>query len=113
MSGIDPDTAAQLAASLRPSDLQRILLTFEADLADLAGQIEAAARTGDAETYRRAAHSLAGAAASVGAFALERAARLAMSPDAAASPAEVLGRIRGETGAALRDLARLAAVAAG
>ncbi|WP_367614494.1 Hpt domain-containing protein [Teichococcus coralli] len=43
--------------------------------------MQQAARQGDAEGCRRSAHALAGTAASIGAQALERVARLALGPD--------------------------------
>ncbi len=108
MSAIDPDIAGQLAADLPREDFVRILRTFEADLGRLALALEAAAGGGDTDGYRRAAHSLAGAAAAVGARRLERVARVAMDSRSQADPISLALQVRDEAQAALRELAELA-----
>jgi len=77
--GIDPDFAADLARELPPEDYVRVLEMFRQDMNRLAGEMAAAARANDVDTFRRAAHGLAGAAGAVGAASLEAACRLAMS----------------------------------
>ena len=109
MSVLDPSIAEQLAQDLPPADFRRIIETFEDDLGRLAGQLEHAGLAGNLEAYRRAAHSLAGAAAAVGASELERTARRAMDPRATDAPAELIGLVRVQAAAALRELAALAA----
>jgi HPt (histidine-containing phosphotransfer) domain-containing protein len=107
VSAIDPYITGRLAADLPRADFVRILRTFEDDLSRLAGQLEAAAMAGDLDGYRRAAHSLAGTSAAVGAHGLERAARTGMDPRSAADPGAIAAQIRQETAAALAALAAL------
>ncbi len=76
---IDLAVAGQLANSLAPADFGRILESFAQDVRRLADEMEMAGRLGDLAGLRRAAHGLAGAAAAVGATALESAARRAMA----------------------------------
>ena len=108
MSAIDPDIAGQLASDLPRDDFVRILRTFEADLGRLALALEAAVGAGDQDGYRRAAHSLAGAAAAVGARRLERVARVAMDHRSQADPRVLAQQVRDEAQAALHELAALA-----
>ncbi len=108
VSAIDPDIAGQLAADLPREDFVRILQTFEADLGRLAVMLEEAAAAGDVENYRRAAHSLAGAAAAVGARRLEQVARIAMNPRDTHDPQAMARQVRAEAGPALAELAALA-----
>jgi HPt (histidine-containing phosphotransfer) domain-containing protein len=108
VSAIDPDIAGQLAADLPREDFVRIIRTFEADLGRLAQQLEAAVAARDIEAYRRAAHSLAGAAAAVGATRLERVARVAMDHRSAVDPASLAMGVRHEALAALAELSALA-----
>ena len=108
VSALDPNIAEQLAQDLPPADFRRIIETFEDDLGRLARQLEAAAMAGDRDGYQRAAHSLAGAAAAVGAVPLEQAARAAMDPRSPHPPAVVVPVIRDRAIAAVRALAALA-----
>jgi HPt (histidine-containing phosphotransfer) domain-containing protein len=108
---IDPAVAAQLAQDLPPGDFRRILATFEADLTRLSQQIEQAAISGDWDTYHRASHSLAGAAAAVGAASLEQAARVAMDPRFPHPPSAVVPVIREWALATVQELGELAAQA--
>jgi HPt (histidine-containing phosphotransfer) domain-containing protein len=83
VSVIDLAVAGQLASSLAPADFGRILESFAQDVCRLTDEMEAADREGDAAGLRRAAHGLAGAAAAVGAAALEALARRGMVEEAA------------------------------
>jgi HPt (histidine-containing phosphotransfer) domain-containing protein len=109
VSAIDPHIAQQLAQDLPPADFRRIIETFEDDLGRLARQLEAAAIAGNWDGYQRAAHSLAGAAAAVGAITLEQAARVAMDPLSPHPPAVVVPVIRDRAQAALQELSALVA----
>lgn len=109
MSAIDLPVAEQLAQDLSPADFRRIIETFEDDLTRLAQQLEAAAIAGNWDGYQRAAHSLAGAAAAVGATPLEQAARVAMDPRSPHPPAVVVPVIRDRAQAALQALTALVA----
>ncbi|NKC29524.1 Hpt domain-containing protein [Falsiroseomonas selenitidurans] len=109
MSAIDPEIAGQLASDLPREDFVRILRTFEDDLGRLARMLEAAVAAGDQDGYRRAAHSLAGAAAAVGARRLEQVARVAMDHRSNADPRALAVQVRHEAGAALAELSALAA----
>ncbi|SDD09726.1 Hpt domain-containing protein [Belnapia rosea] len=109
VSAIDPNIAEQLAQDLPPADFRRIIETFEDDLGRLAHQLEAAAIAGNWDNYQRAAHSLAGAAAAVGAIPLEQAARVAMDPQSPHPPAVVVPVIRDRAMAALQELSALVA----
>jgi HPt (histidine-containing phosphotransfer) domain-containing protein len=109
VSAIDPEIAGQLAADLPREDFVRILRTFEEDLGRLAAELEAAAGSGDLEGYRRAAHSLAGAAAAVGARRLEAVARIAMDRKRTEEPVVLAAEVRREARAALNELAALTA----
>jgi HPt (histidine-containing phosphotransfer) domain-containing protein len=105
---IDPDIAGHLAASLSRRDFVRILRTFEADLGRLAAEYGRATEASDEEAQRRAAHSLAGAAAGIGAAQLEAAARRALAAEGSTLPHD-LARDIGEAATAAR--AELAALA--
>jgi HPt (histidine-containing phosphotransfer) domain-containing protein len=109
VTALDPSIAGQLAQDLPPEDFRRIVETFEDDLGRLAGELEQAGLAGDLDAYRRAAHSLAGAAAAVGAVMLERTARVAMDPRSAMMPAQLVPIIRAQAAVALQELAVLAA----
>ena len=104
MSALDPEVAGQLAENLPPDVFRTIISTFEVDLARLAQELAAAAHNGDQEGYERAAHSLAGAAAAVGAIGLEREARIAMDHKQPVPPEIVLPRLLGEAKGALQAL---------
>ncbi|TPG60572.1 hypothetical protein EAH89_04225 [Roseomonas nepalensis] len=108
MSAIDPQVAGQLAEELPHDVFVRIIHTFEQDLARLVRQMVDAARAGDADGYRRAAHSLAGAAGSIGAKTLESLARQAMCRDDRTPAQQMLLGIGAEATAALSELAVLA-----
>lgn len=109
MSALDPSIAEQLAQDLPAEDFRRIVETFEDDLGRLARELEQAGLAGNVDSYRRAAHSLAGAAAAVGATLLERTARIAMDPRSTLPPDQVIPMIRAHAAAALAELAALAA----
>lgn len=108
VSAIDPEVAGQLAADLPRDDFVRILRTFEEDLGRLAIELDRAVAAGDLETYRRAGHSLAGAAAAVGARRLEAVARIAMDHRRADDPRALAAQVRQEARDALAELAALA-----
>lgn len=109
MSALDPDVASQLAEDLPPEVFRRIIATFEDDLGRLTSELQQAAAAGDITLYLRAAHSLAGAAAAVGARRLEAEARIAMDPRQPEAPSSVLPRLSAESAAALHELHILAA----
>jgi HPt (histidine-containing phosphotransfer) domain-containing protein len=107
METIDAEVVRQLAQELSPATLRSVIGTFEADLGRLAQELMASGQSGDATGYRRAAHSIAGASAAVGALRLAREARLAMNPAHDEPPHVVMPRIMREAQAAigaLRDL---------
>jgi HPt (histidine-containing phosphotransfer) domain-containing protein len=106
VKAIDPEIARQLAAELPRDVFVGVVRTFEADLARLVQQMVDALDTGDMETYRRNAHSLAGAAGSIGARRLEAMARQAMSLEAAPASGSVL-ELGAEAKAALAELMAL------
>lgn len=91
----------RLAADLSPDDFQLVLNLLRTDITKLMATIEAAARIGDQSSYRRAAHGLAGAAGGVGAEALERACRLAMTTEPGADLEAALPGMRAAAAAAL------------
>ncbi|MGG5817214.1 Hpt domain-containing protein [Falsiroseomonas sp. HW251] len=103
MSALDPQTIAQLSATLPRSELVPILRAFLDDLTRLARDFDAAAAAAREEPARRAAHALAGTAAGIGAMRLEAVARRAMAPGAEA-PALAL-EMRAEAEAALAEIA--------
>lgn len=106
---IDKQVAQELASALSRQEFLGLLQTFDADLGRLARECAEAAEAGDIPAMRRAAHSLAGAAAGIGAQRLEAAARLAMPGAAVAEPPLTLvARIRAETASVLAELAALA-----
>lgn len=109
MSAIDPEIAGQLASDLSHDDFVRIVRTFEDDLGRLARILEESEASGDQDAYRRAAHSLAGASAAVGASRLEQVARIAMDHHNPADPRALAVQVRHEASAALAELAALAA----
>jgi HPt (histidine-containing phosphotransfer) domain-containing protein len=107
METINTDVARQLAEDLSPSVLRSIITTFEADIGRLTEELLTAGRAGDAEGYRRAAHSIAGAASAVGASRLEHQARLAMNPAHAEPPHVVVPRLMMEAAVAIEALRTL------
>lgn len=108
VSAIDPEIAGQLASDLPREDFVRIVRTFEDDLGRLARILETSVANGDEDGYRRAAHSLAGAAAAVGARRLEQVARIAMDHRNPADPRALALQVRQEASEALAELAALA-----
>lgn len=108
VNAIDPEIAGQLARDLPRDDFVRIIRTFEADLARLARELEQAVAQRIQDDYRRAAHSLAGAAAAVGATRLEKVARLGMDHRHQADPRQIAAAVRQEAEAALAELVALA-----
>lgn len=110
VKAIDPEIARQLAAELPHDVFVGVVRTFEADLARLVDQMVDALEAREMDSYRRNAHSLAGAAGSIGARRLEGLARQAMSPEVAPTTAAVqeLGK---EARAALAELMSLSSAA--
>lgn len=78
MSNIDSETLNQLIEDIPPVDLRNVLKMFQDDMQQLSQKITASAMVGDLESFRRSAHSLAGAASAIGAVTLETVARAAM-----------------------------------
>jgi HPt (histidine-containing phosphotransfer) domain-containing protein len=109
VSAIDPEVAGQLAAELPRDVFVGIVRTFEQDLARLVRQMIDAARAGQVEEYRRAAHGLAGAAGSIGAKSLESLARQAMRSDDRTPVQQMILGIGDAAKAALTELAAMAA----
>jgi HPt (histidine-containing phosphotransfer) domain-containing protein len=104
MSALDPSVAGQLAEDLPPDVFRAIIATFEEDMTRLVEELRQAHEAGDQDGYHRAAHSLTGAAAAVGAVRLEREARIAMD-HRRPEPAEVvLPRLMAEAKNALEAL---------
>jgi HPt (histidine-containing phosphotransfer) domain-containing protein len=79
MSAIDINVLTQLATDLPVADLRLVLRTFETDMQRLGAALAATGQAADVEGWRRAAHSIAGAAAAVGATVVEQHARAAMA----------------------------------
>lgn len=105
MSAVDMDVLNQLAADLAPEDLHSVLRSFDVDMQRAAAALAAAAGAGDANGFRRAAHVIAGAAGSVGAVVLERAARNAMArTELSAAAAEEAAHIAALAEAAVAEL---------
>ena len=73
--GLDAAALANLR-SLDPTGkarlLERVLAAFEASLARLGPQLDAARRSGDAEAVKQVAHTLKSSSASIGAIKLSR-----------------------------------------
>ncbi len=88
-----PGLAAQLMEDLPPSDVRHVLDVFAADLVRLYDTLCRHAAAEDAESFRRTAHALAGAAGAVGAGELDAACRAAMRPGGAglATSLEAIG----------------------
>lgn len=108
ITALDPEIAGQLADDLPPAVFRRIIATFETDLSRLTAELQVCAATSNADGYHRAAHSLAGAAAAVGAKRLEFEARLAMDRHQPESVATLLPRLSAESRLALAELNSLA-----
>ena len=108
VSALDPEIAGQLAEDLPPAVFRRIIATFETDLGRLTAELQACAVTANADGYQRAAHSLAGAAAAVGAIRLASEARLAMDPLQPEAPSTLLPRLSAESRLAIAELHSLA-----
>jgi HPt (histidine-containing phosphotransfer) domain-containing protein len=109
VSAIDPDVAGQLAGELPRDVFVSIVRSFEQDLARLVREMVEAARTGQAEDYRNAAHALAGASGAIGAKTLEALARQAMRSDDRTPAQQMILGIGEAAKAALTELASLAA----
>jgi hypothetical protein len=92
LSILDRELAGQLARDLPPAEHRRIVDTFAEDLRRLTAELDSACRHGDAAGLRAAAHAIAGAAATMGAVAIEATARDALLPGA--DVAAVVARLR-------------------
>lgn len=108
VKALDPEIAGQLAEDLPPAVFRRIIATFELDLGRLTAELEACAAAANSDGYHRAAHSLAGAAAAVGARRLEFEARIAMDPRQPEAADTLLPRLTAESRLALAELHSLA-----
>lgn len=75
----DETDFSHLEEDLSPEDMRVVLGVFAADAKRLLLALDAAAVDADATTFKRVAHGLAGAAGAVGAKALERTCRVAMT----------------------------------
>ncbi|WP_421994865.1 Hpt domain-containing protein [Roseococcus sp.] len=104
MSALDPTVAGQLAEDLPPDVFRTIIATFEEDMTRLLQELQDAYAAGNQDGYERAAHSLAGASAAVGALGLEREARIAMDHRQPEAAVTVLPRLVAEAKGALEAL---------
>jgi HPt (histidine-containing phosphotransfer) domain-containing protein len=107
MSVLDAETVAQLREDLPAEALAAILATFEADVARLTGDLQAALAAGDAATFHRCAHTLAGAAGAVGARQLADTARHCMAASTAEDRAMVHPLVRVQARSAVAELRTL------
>ena len=107
MTVLDPDVAAQLAEDLPPDVFALIVATFETDCARILAELSAAAE--DSDAFARAAHTLAGAAAAVGARVLAELARRGMGATDGEDRAILLPLLRVQSRAAVGELKALAA----
>lgn len=107
MNALDPQVALQLAAELPPDVFAEVAHTFEADLGRLVWEMRQAVLREDAESYRRGAHALAGAAGSIGARVLESLARQAMKPAGPAPTHQHLQEVEAALQATLAELRTL------
>ncbi len=105
MSALDLSIAGSLARDLAPADFRRIVESFASDIDRLADEMEAGMHVGDNLAVRRAAHGLAGAAAAVGAAALEQAARVGLGPGP--YPPGFVAAVRQAGAEAMRELRAL------
>ncbi len=74
-----PRFAAHLADDLAPEDYLHVMVLLREELVRLTQAQDVAARAGDATTFPKVAHGIAGSAGAVGAEDLEQAARLGMT----------------------------------
>lgn len=103
---LDLAIAGSLAEDLAPSDFARIVEGFGFDVARLIAEIEVGVAARDEAAVHRAAHGLAGAAASVGAVVLERAARRGLR-HAGPLPDDLVPHLRRAGDSAMRELRAL------
>ena len=108
VSMLNPEIAGQLADDLPTEVFLTIVATFRTDAFRLVGEMASAAQAGDLNARQRAAHSLAGAAAAVGAQQLEALARQAMHPHGTLPSADHLNQMHAQAVAATDALAALA-----
>jgi HPt (histidine-containing phosphotransfer) domain-containing protein len=85
-----PRFAAHLLDDLAPEDFRHVMNLLREELARLTEVLEVAARAGDATTFRKAAHGIAGSSGAAGAEELEQAARRAMTRPADGLALEVM-----------------------
>ena len=104
MRSLDPDIIAQLREDLPPDIFARIVRSFEEDASRLVADLDAACAAGDGAGFRRAAHTLAGAAGTVGALPLEEAARRCMVSVTDAEHPELCARALAEADEAVAAL---------
>ncbi len=102
VSPLDLDIAGSLARELAPRDFGMIVESFAQDIQRLTDEMAAGLATGDRFAVHGAAHGLAGAAASVGAVMLEKAARRGLGKEAC--PADLIPVVRGAGVEAIRAL---------
>jgi HPt (histidine-containing phosphotransfer) domain-containing protein len=108
-----PGFAAHLAEDLSPEDFVQVLILLHTDIEQLVAALETAAMAGDPKACRAAAHSLAGAAGSVGADRLAQVSRRAMTNlDPAAPLLAMAAEIRSVANATLRQIADFLAAGA-
>lgn len=101
MQRLDPMVLAQLREDLPPDILARIVQTFADDAAKLVADLGAAVAAADGAAFRRAAHTLAGAAGTIGAVQLEQVARRCMGSQALAEQDRLCTIARDEAAAAV------------
>ena len=106
MSTLDIDFIGSLARHLAPGDFGIIVESFAQDIQRLTDEMAAGLDAGDRAGVHGAAPGIAGAAASVGAVMLEKAARRGLG--GAACPADLVPEVRAAGIEAVRALRRLA-----
>jgi histidine phosphotransfer protein HptB len=109
---IDPSTIASLRTLNSEGDdfLREIVGLFSADVPARLAEFDQGAAAGDANRCHRAAHSIKGSSANIGAMRLRDAAALLEERIEASGLADVgplLGAVRSEADAALRELGAL------
>lgn len=107
LPAVDPEVLRQLGEDLMPEDLATVVGHYAVDAEAMLAALRAAALAADEAGWKRAAHRLAGGAGSVGAMAVEAAARRMMDTPPPAMPSADLDALAADIALSIDGLRSL------